>query len=355
MKILSENVLDKYNKNGTPCFKVSMDETFNEVSINPECHEIISERIFEAFNNLGFSKECIKDAAVIGSTITPLSTNKSVIDVAVVTENNKLFDEIRKKLYSDGIIDSLIRSNSKLSSIDFSFIPDESTMKVLIYTLRPHILKDYNKKNISENTKMKVYFIIEPDASFLEGENHFKIISNGKRVAQYVPNKKVGYVEFLKDVNKKQYYKYVIKPLFNMFKDYKIVINSISNNGNLSEEYDENLVRLKVSYDIMKNNRFNGKTSILWKDHNGEPIKLGYNKKPLDYSGTYSYMNILYHHVSSDLISPYGSELTLKNLFNAINELDEGELKKFGELSKEYFGKFAAGSFLTEKFTEFQK
>ena len=148
MKLLSESILDKYNRNGNPCFNVGTDETFGGVSITPRCSKVLVDRIFEAFDELGFTKDCIKTGAVIGSSITPLSTEKSSVDVAIVVENSKLYEQFRDKLYSNGVIDSLVRSNSKLSAINFNDYPDEETMETLVYALRPYILKDCNKKKI---------------------------------------------------------------------------------------------------------------------------------------------------------------------------------------------------------------
>jgi hypothetical protein len=357
MKLLSENILDKYNQNGNPCFKVNMDETFSEVSINPEAHSNIVNRIFEAFDNLGFSNYCIKTGAVIGSSITPLSTSNSVVDVAIVVDTNKLFEEVRNKLYSDSTIDALIRSNQNLSSINFNEFPDDKTMSTLVYALRSHILKDCNSLDISSEVKMKVYYIIEPNSEFLDGENFFQIIDTGKRVAKYISNKKIGYIDFVKDVNKKQYYKYIIKPLFNMYKDYKIVLTDLVDSGEISSEHKDSLTRLRVAFDIVKNNRFSGSTSIFWKNNNGEHIESGYNKKPLDYTGTYSYMNILYHHISSKLMSPYGTDFTMKNFFDLIgsDDVDENDLKMFAKNSLKLFGSFDAGRFLSKKFERFEK
>jgi len=359
MSLLLENVLDTYSKSGNPCFYVNTDETFASVSMNTTCHEKITKRIFKIFEQLKFSKECVKLSAVIGSVITPLSSDNSTIDVAIITNNEKLYDEIRNKLYSDSTIDAIIRSKPELTSIDFNMMPDIEIIKKLIYSLRPYLLKDMNKLKVSDNIDMNVYFIIEPDEEFLTGENYYKIIENGKVTAQYISNKKVGYIDFIKDINKKQYYKYIIKPLFNMFKDYKSILNDIiDNNGKISGEQKDNITNLRIAYDIMKNNRFNGKSGILWKDADGNNIEHGYNNKPLDYSGTYSYMNVLYHHISSDLMTPYGSDFTLRTLFDILdkyNDIDHEDLLNFAKESVEQFGKFAAESFLTKKFLRFEK
>ena len=355
MGLILENVLDEYSPVGNPCFRVNFDETFGNVSINPDCHNAIVSRIFEAFDKLGFTSDCIDVAAVIGSSITPLSTDKSVVDVAIVTENSKLYEQVRNKLYSDSVVDKIVRSSLKLSSINFNDYPDEESMEKLVYALRPYILNDFNKKKVSEEVEMRVYFIIEPNTGFLDGENHFKIIENGKRVAQYVSNKKVGYIDFATDVNRKQHYKYVMKPLFDMFKDYKKVLSGIIKNGDVGEEQLENLSKLRIAYDAIKNNRFNANVSIAWKDVDGNVIEYGKNGKKLDYGSTYSYMNVLYHHVSTELMSPYGSDLTLKSLFEIVDDDNSSkeDLVDFAKSSINEFGKFAAGSFLTEKFDRF--
>lgn len=351
MCVLKEDVLNKVNKGGNLCFKMNNDDISyrDEITLDNHCKKVIINRIEKAFNEFGLNDDSISKIVIIGSSLTLLSNEKSNIDVAVIIDNNKFFENVKKILYSNSIIDKIIRDNDLYKNINWNQMPEFDIWQKLVYSIRGHILKGINNNKVSDDIDMKIYYIIEADEKWLNFENYYIVKDKLNSYKKYIKNNEnIGVINFQKKVNLKQIYKMIIKPLFNMNKDYKFILKDLKETGEVKSEHLEKLYKLKEAVQMLKDERYDKTYKIIWKDKDENEIKTGNNGKPLDYEKTYLFMNVLYSYINRDLMAP-GGDFTFLRLFDIIKKKDKENIMSFAKSSLDKYAGFKPGQFLSSK------
>ena len=347
--ILLESVYNKYNSVGNKYF--SFNKQREKMSINSGCLNYFVDYVNECFSGVGLDLNVISDIAVIGSIITPLSDDNSFVDIVVILDKVKFYNFIRSNLYSNEFIDFIISNNDSLKNFDFNETFNDAQYNLILRSV---------SKSICDKKEKNVNLFLTVDSLFLNDYNYYMVVKSGNVFNRYVENVVVDYVDFLNDVNDKQFYNLVINVLYKSFEDYKFLIKCILNKKDNFDELSEStkfyesynrLVKFKNDLHV---NRFNNNLNVLWLDKDDNNLIVGYNNVNLDYKKTYCYMNILYSTINKNLFSnfeySFNSFLSIVNAVVFNNKHTKSlKLKDACSVSNSYFGDFVPGSFLTEK------